>query len=303
VIGEGSDLYTTVLLRDLADTHYPYATAYPDFAKKRRWRELTVLGHDPRGIWLHAHRCYAYVDTIKKEWDVTTAVDLCQGDRQSEEELAAFATKQTPVLEAWEFLPKARQGMANVYGLVPYADIAAIDEKGDVLNAFPHIFVDFDGGGPYRQLGEELEINGEKRRLTDDFKRIKIFPKVFKPNDSPTRVKTSISLDDQTLNDFTDYKDVGVLYATDGRYDALRARDVVSIDGGVEGRIRRTPLLQITYVGRATVSGYLDLIRESFKYRRAIHLQVGEEVSDEVVINYFEYKRHYLELAEEKPTE
>ncbi len=103
-VGEGAELYATVLLRDLADTHYPFADAYPDFEKQRRWRELTVSGHHPLGIWLHVHRYYAYVDPVKKEWDFTLQVDLCHGEHHSDEEREAFHARQQPVLEALYYI-------------------------------------------------------------------------------------------------------------------------------------------------------------------------------------------------------
>jgi hypothetical protein len=282
------------LLRDLADTHYPFADAYPDFEKQRRWRELTVSGHHPLGIWLHVHRYYAYVDPVKKEWDFTLQVDLCHGEHHSDEEREAFHARQQPVLEAWEYLPKARQGMFAVDGLLPYADIAAIDEKGDVLHNHPHIFVDFGQGAPYRHWWEVLEIGGDKIRLTDEFKRIKVFPKTFKTTDLPVTVKASIALDEQTLKDLAGYKDVEALYATDDRFKGWNATDVITIQGAESGtRFGGELCLRITYVGRTTVGEYLQANRESFKYRRAIQQQVGKEVSDDDVISYVEYKRYF----------
>jgi hypothetical protein len=293
-VGEGGELHKDILLRDLSDMHYPFASQYPDFEKRRRWRQLTAAGHHPLGIWLHAHRYYAYVDRKKKEWDFTPAVDLCDDEhslRQSDEEREVFQKKQQPVLDVWEFLPKARQGMFAIDALVPYAKIAAVDEKGDVRYECPHIFVDFGERGPYEGWWEILEVGGEKVSLSEDFKRVKIFPKTFSVEPAPAATSV-IALNEQALNEIAEFKDVGVLYAIDDRYKTLKPKDVVSIKGGTP-KFGAAPLLQITHVGQAKVCDYLNETVDPFKHRRAIQVQVGRDVPDDENIAYLEYKRYY----------
>ncbi|HXA18939.1 MAG TPA: hypothetical protein VN380_18235 [Thermoanaerobaculia bacterium] len=295
-VGEGRELYKEVLLRDLNDAHYPYSSQYPDFEKRRRWRQLTASGHHPLGISLHVHRYYAYLDRKKKEWDFTPAVDLCDDEhslRQSDEDRNAFQKKQVPVLEAWKFLPHARQAMFVTDGLLRYADITAIDEKGDVLYECPHIFVEFGARGPFAGWWETLEMGNEKFHLSKEFKRVKIFPKEFETPSNPTEVKVLISLDEQTIKDLEGYQDVGVLYAIDGRYKGIKVRDVVGIQGATP-KFGQELLLQITHVGRAKLGEYMDESRESFKHRRAVQQQVGKAIGDNVSINYLEYERYHM---------
>jgi hypothetical protein len=292
-VGEGQNLYKTILLRDLSDTHYPFASKYPDFAERRRWRQLTAEGHHPLGLVVRVNRFYAYIDRARKEWDFTTAIDLCDDEhnlRQSDDEREAFQRQQEKVMEAWEFLPQACQGTYTVNALVPYARIAAIDEKGDVLYECPHLFVDFGAHGPYEGQWEFWHIGSDDVRLTREFKRIKIFPKTFTVEPARTPTMT-LSLNQETLQEFADYKDVGVLYSKDDRYKTLRAKDVVAISAGAPTGKQR--LLQITHIGSAKVGEYLKDASERFKFQRAIQLQLGGEVTDDDEITYLEYKRYY----------
>lgn len=293
-LGQGDHLYKEVLIRDLADTYYPYHTQYPDFAKYRRWRQLTASSHHPIGLWFHVHRYYAYVDLARKEWDFTPAVDLCDDEhnlRQSEEERQKFQEKQWPVLEAWEFLPKARQAMLTVDGLLPYSNIATVDEKGDVLYECPHIFVDFGPRGPFDGWWQALEIGGQTVHLTEKFKRITVFPKTF-TIEPPHTATSSISVDQQTVKEFGEYKDLGVLFAIDKKYKKLKARDVVSVKDAAP-KSGQELILQITYIGRAKVSDYLSEVKESWKHRAVINTQVGRDVADDETVTYVEYKRYY----------
>lgn len=301
ILGEGSDLHRTVLLRDLADSHYPYASKYPDFESSPRWRQRDASGHHPLGLWLHVHRYYAYVDRVRKEFDFTNAFDLCDdehSERQSEEVREAARRKQQAVLDEWGFLPQSRQGVFVVDGLVKYSSIAAIDEKGDVWYECPHVFVEFmDEEGPYQGWYEVLEVAGNKIPLTEDFKRVTVFPKVIQARPKPTAVAHSVSLDEQTMKDFYDYGDVGVMFSIDGRYKKLKAGDVVALEGGTP-KFAQQALVQITYVGRATLGGYARESREPFKIRRAIRQQVGQDLADDHNISYVEYKRFYMPSAE-----
>jgi len=302
-IGEGPELHKEVLVRDLSDSHYPYSSQYPDFKERRRWRLLTAAGHHPLGIFLHVHRYYAYVDLKKKEWDCTEVVDLCDdehSERQNDEDRLAFQNKQQLVIDAWKFLPRARQAMFVMDALLRYTDIAAIDEKGDVFYNLPHVFAEFGKQGPFAGWWDWLEIGGEKIQLSRDFKRIKIFPKEFVTTPNVRVVKTSISVDEQTLRDIEGYKDVGVLYATDGRYKGVKVRDVVAIQGAPP-KFGQELLLQITHIGRAKLGEYMNDSREAFKHRRAVQQQVGKAVGDDVRINYFEYERYYMKRNDEEP--
>jgi hypothetical protein len=252
---------------------------------------------------VHVHRYYAYVDRIKKEWDFTRAVDLCDDEhnlRQSDEEREKFQNRQRPVIEAWSFLPKALQAIFAVDGLLPYARIAAVDEKGDVLYDCPHIYVDSGESGPYDGWWETLEVGGEKIHLAKEFKRVKILPESFKELEPPRPAKSSVALDEQTMRDFIEYKDVGVLYAVDGRYKKLKQRDVVSLKGAAP-KSGEQPFLQITYVGYAKVGEYLNETREPYKYRSAIRQQVGKEVADDDSITYLEYRRYYKRPKDDNP--
>jgi Restriction endonuclease len=296
-IGSGRQLHQEVLIRDLADTHYPDRTQYPDFVTHRRWRLLTATGHHPLGLILDTGRYYAYIDHASKEWDFTAAINLydVEHDRYDDEDQRRFRERQQAVLEAWEFLPMARQGMCVVQSLLRYTDIATVDDKGDALYAHPHIFVEYGNRGPYAGVWETLETGQQKILLDETYKQIKVFPKSFAV-EPPQTPKTRITVDAQTVRDFEDYKDVGVLFAIDKRYKDLKPHDVVTIND--VKKFAQAATVQIKYAGQATVSEYLREARDAWKLRTAMTAQIGIDVMDDHVIHYLEYKRYHKRLSE-----
>jgi hypothetical protein len=301
VLGEHAELHADVLLRDLADTHYPYRREYADWGRRRRWRKLTAVGHHPRGLWLRVHKYYAYVDRAAKEWDFTRAIDLCDlsydSQDRDDEEMGVLQKTQRLVLDSWELLPKARQAILLIDRLLPYAGIAAIDDKGDGLYKCPHVFVDFGERGPFVGEWPTLKVGEDVMQIAEDFKRIKRFRGSFTPVVVKMR-REALEVDAHTREAFAQFQEVGVLFALDDRYRHLQALDVVRLSG-VEMQLGRDPLVEITYVGQVSVAQYLAEAQQPWKYRQAMQAQLGSEISDDLLITYLEYKRYHHALDEE----
>ena len=290
-IGEGRQFHTSILIRDLKDTHYPYENEYKDFGKKPRWKEYTAFDHHPLGLWCHVHKYYAYLDTEKKEWDFTRKVDLIYREVEDDKDRQNQTEYRELVNDFWQFLPRANQGYFVIDGVVKYEDVAVVDDKGDVLYKFPHIYVDFVGNsGPFAGFSEVLEVAGRKIRLTDKYKRIKVFPnKLEKKKVGNIFEDKSVLLDPESLKDFNNIQ-LDTLYESDSKYNFLNPGDVIAVSDTNSQSEER--LIQITYKFKKTIKEYLGQIQE-FRIQRSIKLQLGRDYDGEEEINIYEFRRFY----------
>lgn len=294
VLGEGQQLHKQVLVRDLNDTHYPYKADYKDFDSRPRWKEYSAERHHPLGLFVNSRRFFAYIDTETKEFDYTNEVDLRHVEVERDEDRQSFHEKQTPVRRFWEFLPRAKQGHIVIDGFIKYEDIVAVDEKGDELYSFPHIFVPFGKEGPFAGSRQMFEKGQEKIWNIEDYKRITIFPKTF-PKPKPARIrKGTVVLDEASLKDLKEYREVGAVYDQIGKYSFLEPGDVIAIKSSSES-VRADTHIEITCVLKnVLISAYLKQTGEVFRYRRAMQQQLGKDVPEDETVTVYEFKRHYL---------
>lgn len=295
-VGEGHKFHQSILVRDLKDTNYPYKSEYGDFKTKPRWKEYVAFAHHPLGLWCHNHEYFAYIDTEKKEWDFTKEVDLVNRQRVDEEERQKASEKRNLVNVFWDFLPRKVKGHFVIDCLMKYANIAIIDDKGDVYYNFPHIYVDFVGDiGPFAGFKNILKINNEEIELTEDYKQITVFPEKFKKEKFGKIYKDKkILLDAESQKEIKGYR-LDTIYETDGKYNYLNLRDVIQIEN--QGTDAEEIYIQITHKFKANCKVHIE---ESLKTKRNIELQIGRAPTDDEEISIYEFKRIYQWELEEK---
>lgn len=291
-VGTGRDLHTSVLIRDLKDTHYPYEDEYNDFDKKPRWREYIACSCHPLGVWFHSHKYYAYIDTEKKEWDFTREVDLVHRQVQFEEDRTNSREKQLRVENIWDFFPRAKKGSLIADGLVHYTDIVVVDDKGDILYNFPHIYVDFtEKNGPFARFRNIMKVGDNKTRFDDSYKKVEIFPSTFpKPKLGKIYKDKMVTFDSATLNEFKKYR-VDTLFDSDGKYAFLKPRDIISVANISEETDDK--FIQITYKFKAKIKDYIKQHHNNFRARSSIEQQLERKCADNEEINIYEFKSVY----------
>jgi hypothetical protein len=289
-VGERGRLYKPVLIRDLNDVHYPYENEYKDFKKRPRWKEFMVFEHHPLGLSVHAHEYFACLDRNNKEWDFTKEADLVNRQVESDDERKSRNENRELVEDVWDFLPQNNQAHLIIYGLLRYSDIAVIDDKGDVLYDFPHLYVDFNTGRrPFVGYINILQIGEKEISLSEEYKQIKVFPDKFKKA-RPGKIHKdkNITLSAETLAVFEKYGRISVLYETDGRYSFLKPRDIIRIAGASD-----ESFIQITHKFKAKIRDYLEKSEDDFRIRIDIEQQLGRKFDEDEEINIYEFKRIY----------
>jgi len=290
---------SSILVRDLKDTNYPYKSEYSDFKTNPRWKEYVAFGHHPLGLWCHSYEYFAYIDTEKKEWDLTREVNLVHYQRENKDEPQKVFEKKNLVKDVWDFFPRKNQGYFVIDCLIKYADIAIIDDKGDAYYNFPHIYVDYVGNmGPFAEFLNILKINNKEIDFTKDYKRINLFPKKFKKEKFGKIYKDKkIHLNTESQKEFQEYR-LDTIYETEEKYDFLNARDVIQI--GNHETETEEEFIQITYKFKANAKAYIEQSLDPFRTKRNIELQLGRTPTDNEEINIYEFKRIIKRELEKK---
>lgn len=290
-LGEGTDFYESVLLRDSKDSKYPYKAEYTDFEKNPRWREYKATGYHPRGLIVALRKHFAYIDTTKKEYDYTEDTNMIYRDSDSQEDKTKQQVSREKIENFWEHLPHHNQATFTRNGLIGYNEMLVIDDKGDTWHKFPHIFVDFDfRTGPISGSYEYLEM-GEQSQSLKDYKRVVKFPKSFpEPTIGTIHEEKVVTLSDP---DFSMLKHgnemLYALYECDGRYKFLKPKDIVRV-GNEDREGSSKHYLRITHVENLKLKDYLKKYPES---KWMIERQIGENLDKKKVLNVYEFKKTY----------
>lgn len=235
--------YKEVLLRDAADTNYPHKSSIPGFDQRPAWISGFAFTHGVSGFWVRRAEHSAYADFEKKEFDFYDGVDLLarrvrNDDDRAEEDVSEARTQDELVRGVWDFFPRARQATYGISGLVPYDRIVVIDPDGDVRNHMPHLYVEFSKDeGPFVRFLETLNAGENEVFVQNGWKRIKRFPNPLTPApEGRIHRNRKILLDKESVRLIRDYqRGADTLFADDDRYNFLRPRDVIAIDGGGAG--------------------------------------------------------------------
>jgi len=289
--GDYENFYKSVILRDSKDSKYPYEAEYKDFETKPRWREYKAVDYHPSGLIVALRKNFAYIDAEKKEYDYTEAVNLIYRDSDSQEDKKKQQAEREKIENFWEHLPRRNQATFIRNGLVRYDEMLVIDDKGDTLYKFPHIFVDYDSrNGPISGTLEYLEI-GNKFEYLKDYKRVCKFPKSFpEPTTGTIHEENGVTLNDPDFNMLKHGNEMFyALYEYDGRYSFLKPKDMVRIEN--EDRESSSKYyLRITYVENLKLKDYLKKYPES---KWMIEQQLGENPDVKKILNVYEFKKTY----------
>jgi len=298
IFGDGRDFYKSVLLRDSKDTKYPYQGEYKDFQKHPRWREYRAVEYHPIGLIVNIRKHFAYVDTEKKEYDYTEAVNFIYRESDSQEDKDKQQKARNKVEDYWEYLPRRNQATYVRNGLIRYDEMLIIDDKGDGWHKFPHIFVDFDfQTGPIAGFYEFLEIGNNFQSLKG-YKRVKKFPTSFSsPTIGKIHEKKGIALSDQNFSMLKHGNDTfSALYECDGRYNFLKPRDIVRIKNQDQDDNSKY-YLQITHVESLKLKDY---IKQNPQLEWSVKRQIGEKLDLKKPLNVYEFKKTYDFVIERK---
>ena len=182
--------YKDVIIRDANDDRYPYLDE--DESKTRenrgRWRVVRSDGIEHNGLKVIVGTKHAFVDNDGKSWDFVEQHKSRK--RNHYHDPWDGVDRRTPdfiedgLHDFWMKLSEENKAWYNIYGVVPFESIIAIDEDGDeFLDGAPHIYIDcWDVvNGPFLSgLYIELHTIGYSKRWVEPNPKTRIdkFPSI-----------------------------------------------------------------------------------------------------------------------------
>ena len=309
VFGNEEDMHKSILVRDFTDIHYPHKDEYEDFEKHKRWKEHIVRSFLPLGLYINLRQFHGFVDHKKKVFDFTDKIDFVYRTKDEKRDNTPESQKEWErITDFWKHLPRANQADFIIDGLLAFEDILLIDDKGDTLYDFPHVFADFHSHQhPFKSFWHILQQGKDKydRKqfyIDKTYKRVKVFPNTF------TDIKIGkiyedikIDWDEETLRLFKLNHDIiKTLYDASGKYSFLKPRDVILVID--EGSEQKTGMRESIGLGKqyieithkySTTAKKLFAENPGFGVQQDAERQIGRKIKTNEKIAVMEFDRQY----------
>lgn len=148
-----------ILVRDPTDTEYP---TVPEGERPKKWRVFHPESITHRGLEVSTSWFHAYLDPTTGEWD---AADLIATRHMQNDPWKVNDPENEKLDQAasaiWNALPDDNKAWLKVTGIIPFANIVAIDDMGDDIVTGTHIYVPFTPNqGPFDYFFVNLETVG-----------------------------------------------------------------------------------------------------------------------------------------------
>ena len=187
-----ANAWQLVLIRDASDDRYP--TLDPDETKVRvnrgHWLVYQTGGCKHDGIHLLRYRHLAYIADDGVSWDYAEAMNDAKPDMHSNPwitdadkcELEKFRFERSKAMKIWDELEEKNKAWFELFLVLPYDKILAIDGDGDEYFQGPHIYVEpfVEQQNPFAPYWPfKLETIGYSKRDCDGDKdkRVEVFPR------------------------------------------------------------------------------------------------------------------------------
>jgi len=154
-LGDGWHNHKIILLRDPEDERYPNIDDGKDPAH-RGWHVAEFSGNHLDCIKLNWRRFFAYFAEDGKHWDFANAYNDSglvglQDPWLSEDDSERLGNLRLQIQTFWqEKISEDQRAHFKLECFIRYDDIIEIDERGDDIAGFPHVFVSLKSGRPLR---------------------------------------------------------------------------------------------------------------------------------------------------------
>lgn len=283
-----------IVIRNLYDDSYPYENDSPMLGEIKPWNDYEVFSHHPLGLLINIQEFFAYIDIEKKEWDYTDELDLIYHKLEDDNDLLRDLSlkKQDLIKGFYDYLPRKAQGRLTVGGLLKYSDIELVDEKGDDFYEIPHIYVSYVNRMiPFYKKFNILTIDNTKIELTEDYKRISVFPKEFnKISIGKIYNEEKIVFNSLSQKLFQDFK-LNTICSDDDKYEFLNPKDIILIESN-ESQGEEV-FIQITYKTRENFKKYLNTTSNPYDFNKSAEIQLSRVPAETERIYFYEFNRIY----------
>ncbi len=179
--------FIPILIRNVADTNYPYSSNIPDFKEYPHWKMYYFVGHTHEGIMVRQRTYPAYREINPEtgeiiKWDYTEEVNLALTHNDVWHKEKDGDDNFRRAHDFLDSIPESNRAFFEIDGVIPYDRIVEIDPIGDSIINSPHIFVEVRNKSFFDHSIAHLAPRGGYSATflitqKDDENRIKYFPK------------------------------------------------------------------------------------------------------------------------------
>ena len=177
-----------VLIRDAADERYPYLDEKGvDRLARGRWKVMAFHDCKSDGLHIAYRRHFAYLDDDGEHWDYAECMNNARPHRHDDpwrEDDDQSEDGRSEARDLWNAFPEQNRAWYELFLVLPYENVLAIDEKGDEWFPHPHIYTSafHPTDGPFRKLLRvSLEVPNRWGRgrngRADESMRVEKFPR------------------------------------------------------------------------------------------------------------------------------
>ncbi|MCX5849480.1 MAG: hypothetical protein NTW65_08520 [Deltaproteobacteria bacterium] len=176
-----------VLLRDANDKFYPYSGDVPNFKKDPPWLVLNFKEEEHDGLKFYSKKYMAYLSDDKIHFDFIDSINMEHVWENPWSENHFGVSKINPIEEKWRKIPEQNRAFIEIFRIVPYDNILAIDEDGDNYFRGPHFYISFTPkDGPFSPYYYDVTLyncilGNDRTEIFPNIKnRIEYFKKLLK---------------------------------------------------------------------------------------------------------------------------
>ena len=178
-----------VLIRDASDDRYPRLDKNgADRLSRGRWEVMKFDDCKSDGLHIAHRRHFAFLDDDGEHWDYAECMNDARPNRHNdpwrEDDDDQLEDGRSEAMDLWNSFPEQNRAWYELFLVLPYENVLAIDEKGDEWFQHPQIYTStfHPMDGPFRKfLRVSLEVpsqwGGSRRVRADKSKRVEKFPR------------------------------------------------------------------------------------------------------------------------------
>jgi hypothetical protein len=291
ILSDSGRGHTSIFVRDIEDSTYPYKDKISGSSQTFPWREYIVDSLHPRGVIVELFRTYGLFDVARREFDFAEGVNLVRTESENSHHDPEWFERRERAQYQWEHLPSHWQAMFHRHGLIRYSDIVLVDEKGDSLHEMPHLYVTADPNRGLVPQSYAFMSMDNSFILLDGFERV-----VRWPTNELRKPRVVEEVDGQRLlpGDFarelqSSRDGVYTLYGIDDNFEGVEPSCAIKIPIQ-PGRDSSQCYFEITHREKVTVG---ELLRRSREHSWRLERLLGSPLDQDKTVTLIEGRRRY----------
>lgn len=150
IFKQNFDINKRILIKDINAKEYPNENNNNELENLPKWLSATAVQFGVNDLWVKYREHYGFINRDKKEWDCIADFDLHYepNDVFEVDKIMQKMNLDTAVKNFWEVQQSSNKCQVVFWGAIPFEEILIIDDKGDIMHQYPHLYLDFKNKNP-----------------------------------------------------------------------------------------------------------------------------------------------------------